>query len=370
LPLSPSPTLAVGGHLKNSIAIAFGDKIFPSQHVGNLDSSETRRAFEYTIARLGSIYDFQPHRIACDLHPDYASTEFARKQNLPLVQVQHHYAHVLACMAEHQLKPPVLGVAWDGTGYGLDGTIWGGEFLWVTDTGFERVAHFRKWTLPGGDRAVKEPRRAALGMLYELFGEAAFSLTQSPTIRAFSPPELTLLASMLRRRVNTPRTSSVGRGFDAVASLLGLRQCLSFEGQGAMALEFAARESDTRSHYPFSIDRRYTCPSLDWEPMLRALMLDWRRDRPVSDIAAKFHNTLAEAIVTVARLLEDRGVDTAAIVLTGGCFQNQVLLEAAIEHLQRVNFRPVWHQQIPPNDGGIAVGQILAAALENNPKKC
>ncbi|MGC9502149.1 carbamoyltransferase HypF [Baaleninema sp.] len=365
---SPQPTLAVGGHLKNSVAIAFDDKIFPSQHVGDLDSPETRRTFEYTIDRLCCIYDFQPQAIACDLHPDYASTEFAQAQNLPLVQVQHHYAHVLACMAEHGLKPPLLGVAWDGTGYGLDGTIWGGEFLWVTETGFERVARFRSFPLPGGDRAVKEPRRAALGMLYELFGEAAFSLTQSPTIRAFSSQELALLGSMLRRRVNTPRTSSLGRGFDAVASLLDLRQRLSFEGQGAMALEFAARETQTRAHYPFSVDRRCACPALDWEPMLRALLLDWRSDRAVSEIAAKFHNTLAESIVAVARLFEDRLSNNVPVVLTGGCFQNKILLEGSIERLQRANFRPVWHQKIPPNDGGIAVGQILAATLKGSQK--
>jgi len=368
LPTASSPhrsILAVGGHLKNTIAIAFDDKIFPSQHVGDLNAPQTRHAFEYTIDRLCSIYDFKPQIVACDLHPDYASTQFAQAQNLPLVRVQHHYAHVLSCMAEHQLKPPVLGVAWDGTGYGLDGTIWGGEFLVVTETGFERVAHFRSFPLPGGDRAVKEPRRAALGLLYELFGEGAFSLTELPTLQAFSKPELQLLASMLRRGVNAPQTSSVGRLFDGIASLLGIRQTLSFEGQGAMALEFAASCADTTATYPFSIEPSIStqsgCSIVDWEPLLLALANDWRNKRPISEISAKFHHTLVEIVLAIANSFSNMPV-----VLTGGCFQNCLLLEQSIERLQPSKFQSVWPQKIPPNDGGIAIGQVMAALLKKS----
>jgi hydrogenase maturation protein HypF len=349
--------LAVGGHLKNTIAITIEGQAFLSQHIGDLQTPQAYSAFQTTIDRLSSIYEFTPEAIACDAHPDYRSTQFAQQQQLPVIPVQHHYAHVLACMAEHHLTPPVLGVAWDGTGFGLDGTIWGGEFLYIQERGFDRVAHWRSFPLPGGDRAVKEPRRVALGLLYELFGDAAFSQTHLFPIQSFSQLELSLLQTALKKGLNTPRTSSVGRLFDAIASLLGLYQTTTFEGQGAMALEFAI----TPSEACYSLEVIPGNPILlNWEPLIRELLDDLEQGQLISCISAKFHNTLIEGILAIAQNFPD-----IPIVLTGGCFQNKYLLEQGILRLHKLGIATYWHSQIPPNDGGIALGQILAAARWN-----
>jgi hydrogenase maturation protein HypF len=266
-------------------------------------------------------------------------------------------------MAENDLEPPLLGVSWDGTGYGLDGSVWGGEFFLVTETACERVAHLRQFRLPGGDKAVKEPRRVALGLLYELFGEAALSMTELPPVAAFSPAELGLLRTMLARNLNSPLTSSVGRLFDAVASLAGLRQQVRFEGQAAMELEFAlegiatneAYEIPLRSNHALRITQHGTL-QLDWSPMVEAILADLKRGLPISQISAKFHNTLAETIVVVAEQ-----IGQPRVVLSGGCFQNRYLTERSVRHLQEEGFRPYWHQRVPPNDGGISLGQAVAA---------
>jgi hydrogenase maturation protein HypF len=278
-------------------------------------------------------------------------------------------------MAENELEPPVLGVSWDGTGYGLDGTVWGGEFLLVTASSWQRVAHLRLFPLPGGDVAVKEPRRTALGVLHEVFGEEAFARTEWPTVAAFSAAELATLRTMLSRNLNTPRTSSAGRLFDAVASLVGLRQQVRFEAQAAMELEFALRDQATDEAYEFEISdcpaaagqttrsegqspigNRQSAMILDWAPLLQELLADVSRRTPVGLMAAKFHNALVEAIVAVARRVGERKV-----LLTGGCFQNGYLTERAVARLRATGFRPYWHQRVPPNDGGIALGQVVAA---------
>jgi hydrogenase maturation protein HypF len=266
-------------------------------------------------------------------------------------------------MAENELEPPFLGVSWDGTGYGLDGTVWGGEFFLVTETSCERVAHLRQFRLPGGDTAVKEPRRIALGLLYEMFGEAAFSMAELAPVRAFSPAELGLLRTMLARGLNSPLTSSVGRLFDAVASLGGLRQQVRFEGQAAMELEFALEASPTPEAYdlplrpPHAPRATQQAPFLlDWSPMIEALLADLKRGLPTSQISARFHNALVEAIVAVARQ-----IGQPRVVLSGGCFQNRYLTERTIQRLREEGFRPYWHQRVPPNDGGISLGQVVAA---------
>jgi hydrogenase maturation protein HypF len=270
-------------------------------------------------------------------------------------------------MAENDLEPPVLGVSWDGTGYGLDGTVWGGEFFLITETACERVAHLRQFPLPGGDAAVKEPRRTALGLLYEMFGDAAFSITGLAPLQAFSDAELGPLKTMLARRLNSPRTSSIGRFFDAVASLAGLRQQVRFEGQAAMELEFALAVTEpTNDAYELPINpvhvSRFTFHEpllLDWAPMIEALLSDLKTRVPVPRISARFHNALAEAIVAVAKR-----VGQPRVALSGGCFQNRYLTERTVHRLQEEGFRPYWHQRIPPNDGGIALGQVVAALRE------
>jgi hydrogenase maturation protein HypF len=437
--LHAQPLLAVGAHLKNTVALAVGPQVFISQHIGDLETDQAFEAFRRVIEDFEKLYETEPTLIAADLHPDYLSTRFARELSTPtaihetgqtgmqpfvagatkvgtaenprFIGVQHHIAHVLSCMAENELEPPVLGVSWDGTGYGTDGTVWGGEFFTVTDTACQRVAHLRTFPLPGGDKAVREPRRAALGLLYELFGDAAFEMKFLPPLQGFGKTELATLRNMLERRLNSPRTSSIGRLFDVVAALAGLRQETRFEGQSAMELEFALEGMETEEAYPLPIvdgqptiqsaesvmvqlgptvggasvlasrkpkespDPRLagslappnsttavTSPApqiLDWAPMIEAVLADTKRGVPISAISARFHNALAESIVAVARR-----VGQERVALSGGCFQNRYLTERAVWGLRTAGFRAYWHQRVPPNDGGIALGQIIAAARE------
>lgn len=355
----PLPTvLAVGSHLKNSVALSVGTEVFISQHIGDLETPEAFSAFRSVVTDFQRLYEASPEMIACDMHPDYLSTKYAVKLQAKPRLVQHHWAHVLACMADNELEPPALGVSWDGTGYGPDGTIWGGEFLLAGETGFERAAHFRQFRLPGGEAAVREPRRAALGVLYEAVGKNAFKQIWLAPIQDFSSSELNLIQQMLAKGLNAPATSSVGRLFDAVASLVGLRQRGSFEGQAAMELEFAVRPGVEES-YPFMVNE--TSPRVvDWKPMLQAILVDLEQGQEAGVVSAKFHNTLTEIIVTVARQIGEQKV-----VLTGGCFQNRYLTERSEQRLLDSGFRCYWHQRVPPNDGGISLGQVISAAKAN-----
>jgi hydrogenase maturation protein HypF len=349
--------IATGAHLKNTVAMSIGQQVFLSQHIGDLETQEAVSAFQYALKDLQGLYEQPAEIITCDLHPDYRSThlaqELSQKLQKPLVQVQHHYAHVLTCMAEHQLRTPVLGVAWDGTGYGTDGTIWGGEFLNITESSFERSAFLRPFRLIGGERAIREPRRIALGLLYG---------TQLPHISqfGFSSSELDMLKMAFTKRINAPLTSSIGRLFDAVSALIGLRQDVSFEGQAAMELEFACEGITThRSYHPNMISHETGGSILNWGPMIEGILADLSVGVDRAEIAAAFHNTLVEMIVRVATQQQ-----IEQVVLSGGCFQNKRLLEGSIARLQKAGFRPFWSQKIPSNDGGIALGQIMAAQRE------
>ena len=352
--------LAVGAHVKNAVAAAAGQDIFLSQHIGDLETTEAFTAFHKALHDVPTLYDMRPTAIVCDAHPDYLSTRGALACGLPLQRVQHHVAHVLACMIDNELDAPLLGVAWDGGGYGLDGTIWGGEFLQVTETAFQRVAHFRPFPLPGGEHAMKEPRRVALGLLYTLFGDALFDMTDQAPVQAFTANERRIVHTMLAKNLNAPLTSSAGRLFDAVASIIGLRQVATFEGQAAMALEFALDGVETDDGYPFQIDEiqidaRHTTTVIDWAPLVHAILTDQQNQVSIGRIAAQFHHTLVEIIVAMAK----RWAATQ-VVLTGGCFQNRYLTEHAVKRLRTEGFHPFWHRRVPPNDGGIAVGQIAA----------
>jgi hydrogenase maturation protein HypF len=346
--------LAVGAHLKNTVALSVGADVFISQHIGDLETEQAYRAFQRATEDLPKLYDANSDMVACDMHPDYLSTKFAAHLPIPTHSVQHHWAHVAACMAENEIEPPALGVAWDGTGYGLDGTIWGGEFLLANDESFERVAHFRQFRLPGGEAAIKEPRRCMLGILHEIFGDDLWARRDRMSI--FSTREISVLHQLLEKKINAPVTSSVGRLFDAVASLIGLRSRSNFEGQAAMELEFAVQTGICEA-YPLDLKDRVPSCIVDWQPTILALLSDIARHESLGVMAAKFHNMLAEAIVAVARKIGE-----PKIVLTGGCFQNRYLTERAVDRLFAAGFRPYWHQRIPPNDGGIALGQIVAAA--------
>ncbi len=355
------PVLATGSHLKNTAALSSGNLVFLSQHLGDLETSLASQAYVRGLADLRTLQGITPAIVACDAHTDYRSTHtaeaLARAEELPLVRVQHHLAHILACMAENGLKGPVLGVCWDGAGYGDDGTTWGGEFLLANAESHRRVAHLRPFRLPGGDQAAREPRRSALGVMFEIDSRNGWSINH--TVAAFSYKELQPLRQMLKADVASPWTTSAGRLFDAAASFLGLQQRSTFEGQAAMRLEQAAEASITSEEYPL---RLFQCDDgapfqLDWEPTIRALLEDSAEGRPPDVIARRFHNTMAEGIAAVARQM-----NVADVVLTGGCFQNRVLSEEAILRLRNSGFRPHWHRLVPPNDGGIALGQVIAAA--------
>jgi hydrogenase maturation protein HypF len=352
----PLPSvLAVGAHLKNTVALNVGRDVFISQHIGDLETTMALAAFHRTVADLPKLYDTQPELVACDLHPDYISTKYAIGTHRTVERVQHHWAHVLACMAENELDSPVLGVSWDGTGYGTDGTIWGGEFLVPDEDSFQRVAYFRQFRLPGGEMAVKEPRRTALAILFEIWGQDGLEDEGLAPVAQFSKTERGLIRQMLAKGISAPVTSSAGRLFDAVASLLGIRQVVTFEGQAAMELE-SVIGSEVTEVYPFKLSN--AVPQIvDWAPMISEILIDLQRGISPGVISAKFHNTLADIVVEVARQ-----VVTPKIVLTGGCFQNRYLLEQAVQRLSQAGFKPYWHQRVPPNDGGIALGQIAAAA--------
>lgn len=357
LPNEMPPTVAVGAHLKNAVALTTDGQAFISQHIGDLETSEAFDAFQRVIVSLETLYEAEPALVACDRHPDYLSTRWARDSSLPRLEVQHHYAHVLSCMTENDICPPALGIAWDGTGFGLDGSIWGGEFLRVNKTTFDRIAHLRTFRLPGGDRAAKEPRRAALGLLYEIFGDPVFEMRNLLPVVAFMPTELTVISQMLKSEVNSPKCSSIGRLFDAVSSILGLREKVRFEAQAAMELEFIVDPNEQGS-YDFALNTMIGAPAvIDWEPLVHGIIADILGGRTPARIAAKFHNTLVEMMVRVAVLGGEEKV-----ALSGGCFQNRYLTERAVRRLRHEGFKVYWHQRVPTNDGGIALGQAAAAA--------
>ena len=288
------PLLAVGGHLKNTVAVSRGNDVILSQHIGDLETAKALFAFRKVIADLLSLYEVEPVAVAHDAHPDYLSTQWAKSAPYPAIAVQHHHAHLAACMAENDLDGEVLGVTWDGEGYGDDGSLWGGEFLLGDASGYRRVAHLRPFRLPGGAAAIKEPRRTALGLLHEI-GEG-FDMLPSPNdAKPLSEAEVALLSQMLAKGVNSPVTTSAGRLFDAVAALLGIRSVCSFEGQAAMMVEFRV-ERGIDDCYDFAL-RDGDPLVLDWEPLFREIVRDRDAGVDVGVICAKFHNTLAEAIV-------------------------------------------------------------------------
>jgi hydrogenase maturation protein HypF len=355
-----SPTLGVGAHQKNTVALAVGKQVFVSQHIGDLETEQAFGAFRGVIGSLEKLYESQPQTIACDMHPNYLSSEFAHARVEHPVEVQHHYAHVLACMAENEIEAPALGVAWDGSGYGPDGTVWGGEFLKITAEGYERIAHLRTFPLIGSEKAVREPRRCALGILHEMFGEKLRERGELHPMRGVNAQDLNVLLTMLARGLNAPRTSSAGRLFDAVASLVGHRHVARYEGQAALELEFEASRNCSKSVYPFAFEQG----ALDWAPMVLDILDDIANGFEVAHISRKFHNTLAEMIAEVAVASGE-----TKIALSGGCFQNRLLTETTIEKLQARGLRPYWHQRVPPNDGCIALGQIVAASRELRSKE-
>jgi hydrogenase maturation protein HypF len=347
------PVLAVGGHLKNTVAIGVGQDVFLSQHIGDLETLEARAAFEKAIDDLCRLYSFKPEAVACDLHPDYASTHWAEKSGLPLIRLQHHQAHVAACAAENNVLGPHLGVSWDGTGYGLDGAIWGGEFFRVEGNQFERIAHLRSFGLPGGDAAVREGWRSAASLIFQV-SEVTEPEPGNPGVEPKSPGKPRLDVSkvhyMLEHGINVVPTTSVGRLFDAVASITGTAQQNRFEGQAAMLLENEIGVLRT--------EEAYALTGGDWGPLIMAVMDDKRAGVATALIAARFHNALVDWILEVATQAGQKQV-----VLSGGVFQNRYLTERAAAALESHGFDVYTHHRVPPNDGGIALGQAVMSRM-------
>ena len=351
------PLLALGGHMKSAVAVGRDGQIVLGPHIGDLAHREAREAFGRSVATMRSLYAVESVAVACDAHPDYHSTHVADGLGFPVSRVPHHLAHVLAVMTEHALSGPVLGVAWDGTGYGADATLWGGEFLTVHGARHHRIAHLLPFRLPGGEAAIREPRRTAIGVLNALHDGALWESEHAP-LSAFSVEERTTLRAMLERRLNSPLTSSAGRLFDAVASILNLCQRASFDGEAAMAVEFAAQEAKAVHALPSpGIVPAGGTAAIDWRPMISALADATHAGVAVEELAAGFHHWLVEAIVQVAR---QAGI--AQVALSGGCFQNALLTELAMARLQEAGFRVYRAVRVPANDGGLAVGQAAYAA--------
>jgi hydrogenase maturation protein HypF len=358
-----APALAVGAELKATFALGCGANAVLSHHLGDLANATTFSSLASDIRNYECLLGISPQIIAHDRHPDYASTRYAlarcRAEGLRLVGVQHHHAHMAACMAEQGLSGSVLGVIFDGTGYGEDGAIWGGEFLRGDYKGFERLAHLRYIGLPGGDRAVREPWRSAAAYLREA------GIDPRPFLLDVEPGDLRIVMQMLERRFQCPLTSSAGRLFDAVAAILSIRSRCSFEAQAAMEMEALAEEGSADGLYSFGLDsweHDHAGPAVvDTRPMIRELAADVRRGIEPAACATRFHATLAQLIVTVCDRLRN-ATGTNRVVLSGGVFQNSALTHQAVAGLERSGFAVYRHALVPCNDGGICLGQLAVAA--------
>lgn len=346
-----SPVLALGGQQKNALAVGGAGRIVAGPHVGDLDSELALARFDAASVELPAQAGVAPQLLAHDAHPDYVSSIRAAGDPRPAIAVQHHHAHVAAVMAEHGLDGAVLGVAFDGAGLGEDSTLWGGEFLYGDRARPRRVAWLKPFPLPGGERAAREPRRAALGLLYAAYGPGLGGVAL-----AFTAGERRTLVQALDQRVNAPLTSSVGRLFDAIAALLGLCDVMSFEGQAAAALQAAAETVPMRPPYPLALVQAGDGLVADWAPLLAAALADRAAGVAVPDIAARFHAALAALVPGVAA-----GVGAKRVVLAGGCFQNRRLLEETRAALDNAGLAVFWPQRLPPGDGGLAVGQAAVA---------
>ena len=353
-------TLGVGAELKNTFCLIKGDRAYLSQHIGDLKYESVYRSYTESIERfLGLMEVGSIEATGHDLHPDYLSTRYAKERGGRLTGVQHHHAHLASLMAEHHLEGEILGVVFDGTGYGADGEIWGGEFLVGGLDGFYSGGHTRPVALPGGDKAVKEPYRIALGVLYGLFGDTLPDLPL-PWLKALDNNRRVLFRTMLRRGVNTPLSRGVGRLFDAAAGLCGLRDVISFEGQAAMELEMAI-ESASDESYPVGVEDTGGEVVADFNPAFGALVEDVAAGRAAALMAVKFHNCVADAALGALRLLREK-TGLTRVGLSGGVFQNRYLSDRLGAMLEEDGFSVYRHSRVPPNDGGVALGQALVAA--------
>ncbi len=356
---APRPLLALGSQMKNTFALVQGDQAFLSQHIGEMDYLATWDFFRESIARYRSLFGIEPQLLAHDAHPDFTTTLWATMGNpdgLETMPIYHHHAHIAACLADNGRRGPVIGLAFDGTGYGEDGTIWGGELLLADLRTFRRLAHWRPFPLPGGEAAIRRPVRLAAALLLLALGE----LPQG-ALPALTPQEAAIVPLQIKRGLNTPLTSSCGRLFDAVAALLGLRAEITYEGQAAIELETLAAQAWPQPPFPSALTPEGGRWLMEPLPLIRALWAARQAGTPPAVLAARFHATvIAAAVEAVQRAAGMTGLRTVA--LSGGCFQNRLLLEGLSEALRAEGFELLLHHQVPTNDGGIACGQAAIAA--------
>ena len=367
LPFKVQQILACGAELKNTFCVTRDEYAFLSQHIGDMENLETLEHFETTIELYKRLFRIEPEIVAYDLHPEYLSTKYAKSQisNIQYpIPIQHHHAHVAACLADNGWTAeggPVIGVAFDGTGYGTDGHIWGGEFLVADYHGFRRVGHLEYLPMPGGEAAIKNPYRLAISYLYTLLGEFPFF----PFLAEVDDTELRIIKQQIDRGINSPLTSACGRLFDAVAALIGVRERVTYEAQAAIELEMAVKIQNPKSKiqirgYPFGVEEGEDGAVIRLRGLFDALLADLRGGVAVGEMAYRFHVTVAEMIEAMCeRIAQETGLRTVA--LSGGCFQNRLLLALVVPRLREVGLRVLLHRQVPCNDGGLSLGQAVIA---------
>ena len=369
LPFTARQVLGCGAEMKSTFCLTRDDHAFLSQHIGDLENAETLEHFNNTVSLYKRLFHIEPEIIAADIHPDYLSTRYAQERaggGIKLVAVQHHHAHIVSCMVDNGVEKPVIGVSFDGTGMGDDGHIWGGEFLVADYRGFTRMGHLEYLPLPGGDAAIKRPYRTATGYILSLLGEAALNDFAGRPQSAFiaSKLETEIIARQIERKLNTPLTSSMGRLFDAVSALAGIRDEIDYEGQAAVELEMAAYNEDLKDNqgYPCPIIAKGEMKIVLLADLLTAITEELTRGVSAGKISLKFHNTIARMTAEMCRQLADEtGIDRVA--LSGGVFQNRLLLRKTVKLLEDSGFQVFTHRQVPCNDGGISLGQAVIASF-------
>jgi hydrogenase maturation protein HypF len=370
LPFKSKQILACGAELKNTFCLMRDDHAFISQHIGDMENEETLQHFEHTIELYKKLFRVKPEVITCDLHPEYLPSKYAARiaaeQGLPLVPVQHHHAHIVSCMVENSISTPVIGVAFDGVGYGTDGAIWGGEFLIACWQSFQRVGQFEYVPMPGGAAAIKKPYRMALGYLYSLLGEN-FSLEGLPLAK-INLAETAIIRQQIQKRINCPLTSSAGRLFDAVAALTGLNGEVSYEAQAAIALEMQAPDKFAKAKiktYPYLLEEQAGVTVVKLGELFPAIVDDVRNDVDVSNISLKLHHTVAKITVEMCSKIS-RKTGIKQIALSGGVFQNRLLVKLTAAGLRQSGFQVLTHHLVPCNDGGLSLGQAVIANYQKD----
>jgi hydrogenase maturation protein HypF len=375
LPFRTRQVLGCGAEEKNTFCLTKDNYAFISQHIGDMENMETLEHFDRTISLYKRLFHIEPEIVAHDLHPDYLATKYAQELDEPgmkLIPVQHHHAHIASCLADNGVESPVIGVAFDGTGMGADGNVWGGEFLVADYRSFNRVGHLEYLPLPGGAAAIKRPYRTAIGYILTLLGENALS-SDLPVIRETDDMEVEIIKRQIERKINSPLSSSMGRLFDAISALLGIRGKIDYEGQAAVELEMAAHSSviageldeaifDIKESYPYRIVEDKGMKIVHLRELLSGVIEDLHQDVSKGTIAVKFHNTVAQMTNEMCHLIaDDTGINQVA--LSGGVFQNRLLLRKTVSLLESSRFQVLTHRQVPCNDGGISLGQAVIANL-------